>query len=125
MRWPEISTSHAIQCDGHAHLIRTCAFTRSRIVRRLSNLSFSSDGRTLCAEQDCRNKPLSAVDTRVLSRRRDNSVAFGAKRTFSEPRFQTEFISTHPNTECRFQNVRFSVASGGQADIPEAGKCRD
>jgi hypothetical protein len=33
---------------------------------------------------------------RVISRRRSNSVAFGAKRTFSEPRFQSRIYEYTP-----------------------------
>ena len=35
---------------------------------------------------------------RVRWRRRSNSVAFGAKRTFVEPRSRTGFMSTRPNS---------------------------
>src|SRR5689334_11163346 len=44
--------SHVVQCDELANSIRTCAFTRSRIVFRLSNPDWSSDGRMHCAKRD-------------------------------------------------------------------------
>ena len=36
---------------------------------------------------------------RDISRRRNNPVAFGAKRTFSKPRLQNQFMSTRPNPD--------------------------